>query len=142
MVTHTPHAGQWVREPHSDCPGGLREALSEPADAAQCRPDVPPERWGFSGAGLLARALLGRGGGCLAGGAGTSPGAYAVGLTDARVRFVRRHWSRPFRPRGGAVGGGGFCPNGTTLKPLRAGWMKSNHPDLRIYERILQAVAS
>ena len=63
MVTHTPHAGQWVREPHSDCPGGLREALSEPADAAQCRPDVPPERWGFSGAGLLARALLGRGGG-------------------------------------------------------------------------------
>ena len=92
--------------------------------------------------GLLARVLLGRGGGCPTGGAGTSPGAYAVGLTDARVRFVRRHWSRPFRPRGGVVGGGGFCPNGTTLKPLRAGWMKSNHPDLRIYERILQAVAS
>ena len=91
--------------------------------------------------GLLARALLGRGGGCLAGGAGTSPGAYAVGLTDAWVRFVRRH-SRLFRPRGGVVGGGGFCPNGTTLKPLRAGWMKSNYPDLRIYERILQAVAS
>ena len=40
------------------------------------------------------------------------------------------------------MGGGGFCPNGTTLKPLRAGWMKPNHPDLRIYERILQAVAS
>ena len=109
-------------------------------------PNVGPtflQRGGDSrAAGLLARALLGRGGGCPAGGAGTSPGAYAVGLTDARVRFVRRHWSRPFRPRGGAVGGGGFCPNGTTLKPLRAGWMKSNHPDLRIYERILQAVAS
>ena len=109
-------------------------------------PNVGPtflQRGGDSRAvGLLARALLGRGGGCPAGGAGTSPGAYAVGLTDARVRFVRRHWSRPFRPRGGAVGGGGFCPNGTTLKPLRAGWMKSNHPDLRIYERILQAVAS
>ena len=109
-------------------------------------PNVGPtflQRGGDSRAvGLLARALLGRGGGCSAGGAGTSPGAYAVGLTDARVRFVRRHWSRPFRPRGGAVGGGGFCPNGTTLKPLRAGWMKSNHPDLRIYERILQAVAS
>ena len=109
-------------------------------------PNVGPtflQRGGDSRAvGLLARALLGRGGGCPAGGAGTSPGAYAVGLTDARVRFVRRHWARPFRPRGGAVGGGGFCPNGTTLKPLRAGWMKSNHPDLRIYERILQAVAS
>ena len=98
MVTHTPHAGQWVREPHSDCPGGLREALSEPADAAQCRPDVPPERRGFSGgAGLLTRVLLGRGGGCPAGGAGTSPGAYAedltcagvAALTDARVRGWR-----------------------------------------------------
>ena len=40
---------------------------------------------------LLTRALLGRGGGCPASGSGTSPGAYAVGLTDARVRFVRRH---------------------------------------------------
>ena len=73
-------------------------------------PNVGPtflQRGGDSrGVGLLARVLLGRGRGCPAGGAGTSPGAYAVGLTDARVRFVRRHWSRPFRPRGGAVGGG------------------------------------
>ena len=121
-------------------------AFERPSVSLRMLPNVGPtflQRGGDSRAvGLLARALLGRGGGCPAGGAGTSPGAYAVGLTDARVRFVRRHWSRPFRPRGGAVGGGGFCPNGTTLKPLRAGWMKSNHPDLRIYERILQAVAS
>ena len=121
-------------------------AFERPSASLRMLPNVGPtflQRGGDSRAvGLLARALLGRGGGCLASGSGTSPGAYAVGLTDARVRFVRRHWSRPFRPRGGAVGGGGFCPNGTTLKPLRAGWMKSNHPDLRIYERILQAVAS
>ena len=121
-------------------------AFERPSVSLRMLPNVGPtflQRGGDSRAvGLLARALLGRGGGCPAGGAGTSPGAYAVGLTDARVRFVRRHWSRPFRPRGGAVGGSGFCPNGTTLKPLRAGWMKSNHPDLRIYERILQAVAS
>ena len=121
-------------------------AFERPSVSLRMLPNVGPtflQRGGDSRAvGLLARALLGRGGGCPAGGSGTSPGAYAVGLTDARVRFVRRHWSRPFRPRGGAVGGGGFCPNGTTLKPLRAGWMKSNHPDLRIYERILQAVAS
>ena len=121
-------------------------AFERPSVSLRMLPNVGPtflQRGGDSRAvGLLARALLGRGGGCPASGSGTSPGAYAVGLTDARVRFVRRHWSRPFRPRGGAVGGGGFCPNGTTLKPLRAGWMKSNHPDLRIYERILQAVAS
>ena len=124
----------------------VQGAFERPSVSLRMLPNVGPtflQRGGDSRAvGVLARALLGRGGGCLAGGAGTSPGAYAVGLTDARVRFVRRHWSRPFRPRGGVVGGGGFCPNGTTLKPLRAGWMKSNHPDLRIYERILQAVAS
>ena len=126
-----------------------QETFERPSVSLRMLPNVGPtflQTGGDSRAvGLLARVLLGRDGGCLAGGAGTSPGAYAVGLTDAWVRFVRRH-SRLFRPRGGAVGEGrsegGFCPNGTTLKPLRAGWMKSNRPDLRIYERILQAVAS
>ena len=64
-------------------------------------PNVGPtflQRGGDSrGVGLLARVLLGRGRGCPAGGAGTSPGAYAedltcagvAALTDARVRGWR-----------------------------------------------------
>ena len=109
MVTHTPHAGQWVREPHSDCPGGLREALSEPADAAQCRPDVPSERRGFSGGGAADSGTPRKGWGlpggrrrhfaggvrggsdsrgpdmCGGGGLDRCTGARVAALTDARV---------------------------------------------------------
>ena len=49
-------------------------------------------------------------------------------LTDARVRFVRRHWSRPFRPRGGAVGGVRAVLRVDTLTPMRGGfWWWMHH---------------